>query len=464
MRYTKDIPVFGFYDIVVCGGGFSGFAAAFAAAREGKRVILIEKGSCLGGVGTQAMVNHILGQRIWQNGKIMTCVGGIYDHLERRLVSEGNAVDINQVDMSCPPYGWFPGLAIGLIFNGEAMKSLLEQMLTEMAVNILYLTDIVDVLLENNSVTGILVHNKSGLQVIKGLQFVDATGDGDICAMSGCHFDYGDEEHGTASASLEMHVENVDHQALTDYMRQTRDVRFRALIEPLQQAGKWPFPYNIFISVMMTQKDVFMINTIRQVGIDGTNGQSLTQGIIDGRKENLQLFSVMKEHFPGFQNARIRQIAPMIGIRETRRIHGEYTLTVEDLITGRDFTDGIAVSGYGWDLPHPKHPSLQPFHGIARQSPYTQIPYRCLVPKGINNLIMAGRCISTEREVMGPVRVMGPCLAMGECAGLASAIAIELQIPFRDVPINTLQEKIHSYGGITNRSQIRPFSSTCTQS
>lgn len=140
-------------------------------------------------------------------------------------------------------------------------------------------------------------------------------------------------------------------------MKTTNDVRFRDIIDDLKEKGKLNFPYEIFISVMLTEKDIFMINTIRQVGIDGTDIDSLTQGIIDGRKENFELFEIARNYFPGFKNARVREIAPIIGIRETRRIIGEYTLTVEDLISGKSFDDCIALSGYGWDMPDPKNPS-----------------------------------------------------------------------------------------------------------
>ena len=132
-------------------------------------------------------------------------------------------------------------------------------------------------------------------------------------------------------------------------------------------------------------------------------------------------------------------------------IIGEYTLTVEDLITGKDFPDSIALSGYGWDMPNPKKPSDQPFHAVQRKSPITQIPYGSLVPQGINNLITVGRCISVEREVLGPVRVMGPCIAMGEAAGIATALALEENKSYNKVNTNTLREKIVAKGGLVDR-------------
>jgi hypothetical protein len=394
------------------------------------------------------MVNHILGVRTFEDGVLKQCVNGVFDELERRLLALGAGVDVRDVDPDLNPHGWKRGLATGLVFDGEAMKLLLEQMLAEVGAGVLYYTDILDVCRQGARIAGVVVHNKSGLSVIGGKCFVDATGDGDIAAFCGCAYECGGEEGGLAAASLEMHVEGVDREELERYMYETKDFRFRAIIARLREQGVWKFPYEIFISVKLCRDDVFFINTIRQVGIDGTNARSLTAGTVEGRRENLALLDIMRVHFPGFAQARLRQIAPMIGIRETRRIRGDYVLTTTDLIEGTVFPDTIAVSSYGWDLPHPKHPSLQPCAGIKRRSPYTHIPYRCLLPIGIENLIAVGRCISCEREVLGPVRVMGPCLAMGEAAGIAAALAKDGA--FRSVNTDALRARIQAHGGIVN--------------
>jgi len=451
MVYSKNIEIKETYDLVVCGGGFSGFSTAYSAAREGLKVLLVERNASLGGVGTNGLVNHILGERFMDNTEVKTCVGGLFSKLEEEILKIDGAVDFKEVDLDLPPHGWISTLGIGLIFDKEKMKLLLEQMLISVGVKILYMTDIVDVITQDDTISGIVVHNKSGLYCIKAKYFADATGDADVCEMSGVETYKGDEEGGLAAASLEMHLENVDYNELNAYMQNTRDIRFKAIIEDLKEKGLWKFPYEIFISVMLTEKDTFMINTIRQVGIDGTNAKSINQAIIDGRKENFELFEVAKKYFPGFKNARIREIAPVIGIRETRRIKGEYTLTVEDLITGKDFEDSVALSGYGWDMPNPKKPSYQPFHGVAKKSHITQIPYRCLLPKGVSNLITVGRCISVEREVLGPVRVMGPCIAMGEAAGIATALAFENNTAYNKVNTDELRQKIVLNGGFVDR-------------
>lgn len=457
MIYQKKIECKYSYDIVVCGGGYAGFAAAYAAAREGKKVLLVEKGSCLGGVGTDGLVNHILGVRyIDHNDEITTCVAGIFKMLEEELIQRGGALPLDRDSLSLTPHGWGKGLGTGLIYDKEYMKLLLEEKLTEVGVKILYQTDIIDVVLEHDEIRAVVVHNKSGLFSIEGTNFIDATGDGDVCFLSGCSMEKGDEEGGMAAASLELHLENVDLEELTDYMRRTRDIRFRTIINELKEKGEWDYPYDIFISVLLTQTDVFMINTIRQVGVDGTDGQSISDAILDGRKENFKLLETARKYFPGFRNAKIRQIAPVLGIRETRRLKGRYMLSVEDLLNGVIFDDTIALSAYGWDMPHPKKPSYQPFHenGLTKKLPYTMIPYRSLLPVEISNLIAAGRCISVEREVSGSVRVMGPCIAIGEAAGIAATLAMESKVGFKDVNVRQLKEQIQTYGGIHEISQV----------
>ena len=456
LSYSVTIPCGGEYDVIICGGGFSGFAAAYAAAREGASVLLIERTACLGGVGTSALVNHILGvRRRTEDGRFSVCVQGIFAELEKRLLARDAAVNVKSIDTSLNPHGWKPSLSAGMIFDGEEMKLVLEEMLAEVGVTILYLTDVIDVQRVGARIQSVIIHNKNGLSYIKGNYFADATGDGDLSALAGADYRMGDEEGGLSAASLEMHVENVDSVTLSDYMRRTGDFRFRSLIETAKSNGDWSFDYDIFISVQLCRKDVFMINTIRQVGVNGIDANSLSQGILSGRRESYRLLRIMRKYFPGFENATIRQVAPMIGIRETRRIIGEYTLTVKDLVEGVEFEDGIALSGYGWDMPHPKHPSVQPFKGIQRRSYFTQIPYRCLIPMGLDNVLTVGRCISAEREVLGPVRVMGPCLAMGEAAGIALALATKNTVSsMRSIDVSVLRSKLVAYGGLVDRAQV----------
>lgn len=454
MIYTKEIETGAHYDIIVTGGGMSGFAAAYSAAREGASVLIIERNSALGGVGTSALVNHILGVRAIVDGVLTQCVGGVFSEIEKRILDAGSGVDVRNIDFTINPHGWYPSLGTGLIFDCEKMKLLLEEMLSEVGADILYNTDVIDVTREGDRIKNVIVHNKSGLSAYSADYFVDTTGDADIVRLAGCRCDLGDECGGVSAASLEMHVEGVDKATLCDYMKTTGDVRFKSIIKRLQESGEWTFPYEIFISVNLVRDDVFMINTIRQVGIDGCDAKSLTRGIIEGRRENYELLRIMRAHFPGFANATVRQIAPTIGIRETYRIRGERTLGVTDLIECQHLEDSIAMSGYGWDLPDPKRPTHNPGDTWTRRSIFAEIPYGALVPKGVDNVIVAGRCISTERQALGPTRVMGPCIATGTAAGVASAMALSEKRALRDLDVCALRARLRTLGGLLNREDV----------
>jgi hypothetical protein len=256
-------------------------------------------------------------------------------------------------------------------------------------------------------------------------------------------------------ATLMFVVDNVDQSQLTQYIYEKNSPRFRELIQELRKKGEWPFPYDIFISLQTPERNMFMINTTRICDVDGTDGVSVTSGMMRGRQEVHQLFKVMKRYIPGFANSRIVNVAPVLGVRETRRIVGDYTLTVSDVVARRRFDDCIGISGYGWDLPDPKRPSHQPMHENKVATPHlTPIPYRTLVPRPVTNLICPGRAISIERDVMGPLRVMGPCYAMGEAAGTASAQVVRESLAYKEIDVAKLRETLRANGCVVDIEEL----------
>ncbi|HXK72260.1 MAG TPA: FAD-dependent oxidoreductase, partial [Clostridia bacterium] len=378
MRYIKDIQTKYSYELVVCGGGMSGFASAISAASKGIKTLIVERNGCLGGVATSCMVNHLLGAKHVDSSteSLKKNISGLFDVLADRLISKNYAIDPNKTALYDNPHGWYSTLAEGLVVSSEGLKMEMELMCKESGVDILYLSHICDVIKDESSISHIIVHNKSGLFAIEGKCFVDATSDADIAVYCGCPYIKGRETDGLmAPASLMMHLENVNTEKLRTYIRENNEHRFKKLIKVLKEKGIWSFPYDIFICVQLTKPDTYMINTIRQVGVDGTDGLSISNAILDGRDESFRLFEIVKNHFPGFENSAIFRIADNIGIRETNRIKGVYTLTVEDLIENKKFDDTIAISSYGWDLPDPNKPSIQPMEKTKRKNCYTYIPY-----------------------------------------------------------------------------------------
>ena len=441
LSFRRSIPVSPPCDVLVCGGGPSGIAAALAARRAGLSVRLVEGQGQLGGMSVSGLVSH------WLGGRTSDCrrwvVGGVFRDLTKDAAKRGIAL-IPKPDPKAKyqPHGWYKGqLTAGIPFDPFGMAAFLDERMAKDGVDALLHSQAVDVSVDSGRITHVVVFNKSGLAAIPAKAVVDATGDADIAARSGCQVVKGREGDGlTAPATLQFHVSNVDQDALSAFIHKHNSPRFRKKIQALRKAGEWPFPYDIFISVQLGHKGTMMINTSRLVGIDGTDGASVTDGMVRGRAETHKLLAVLRKHFPGFANARLKAVAPLLGVRESRRLRGEFVLAVEALNTAQRFPDTIGFSAYGWDLPDPKRPSHNPSHGAKR--PVTPIPYRIMVPRPVTNLICPGRAVSVERPVLGPLRVMAPCMAMGEAAGLAAAQVARRGVAFRDVDVRNLRDAL----------------------
>ena len=449
IEYARALPLLDRYEVIVCGGGPSGIPAALAARRLGMKTLLIEATGQLGGVGTSAGVSHLLASRTNDN---QVCVAGIFKEITEELAERGGA--INPDTIATPekynPHGWtgkVSNLTYGVPFDPIQMAIFLDEKMLAADVDLLYFTGVVDVIREKSSaqrISHVIIFNKSGLQAVSGEVFVDATGDADVAARSGCEFVKGRAIDGLMTpASLIFHVENVDQKVLSAYIHETDENRFRNLIAELRERGEWDFPYEIFITVQLTEKGTLMVNTTRICDVDGTDGRSVSRGMMQGRSEVHRLFTLMKRHFPGFEKARIKLVAPVLGVRETRRTVGDFVMTVGDLVEGRDFPDTIGFSGYGWDLPDPKRPSYQPaLHRLKRKRNYTPIPYRVMVPRLVENIICPGRAISVERHVLGPLREQGACYAMGHAAGVAAAMVAKNGGSFAGVDTEALREEL----------------------
>ena len=447
LSFQREIPILEARDVVVCGGGPSGVAAALAARRAGLDVLVVEGQGQLGGMSTSGMVSH------WLGGRTSDCkrwvVGGIFRELAEGAAKRGAALIPKRTGKAeYQPHGWYRGqLEAGIPLDPFGVAAYLDEMMAKDEVDVLLHSQAVDAVVAKGRITHVVVFNKSGLAAVPVKAVVDATGDADLAARTGCAVTKGRDTDGLMTpATLQMHVSGVDQDALSAYIHRHNAPRFRKKIQALRKAGEWPFPYDIFISVQLTEPGTMMLNTSRLVGIDGTDGASVTDGMIRGRAETHQLLAILRKHFPGFADARLKAVAPALGVRETRRLRGDYILTVKDLNAGKDFADTIGYSAYGWDLPNPKRPSDNPSHG--RKRPVTPIPYRVMVPKPITNLICPGRAVSVERPVLGPLRVMAPCMAMGQAAGQAASQVVQDGATFAEVDTDTLRRELKKSGAV----------------
>lgn len=443
------------YDFVVCGGGPAGFAAAVSAARKGLKVAIVERLGCLGGVATAGGINYFLAGRKLdeQSNRHVRVVGGIFDEITDKLIADGNAIEPDTINLHFNPFGWYPRMASGIVFDELAIKVLMDNMCDELGIRVYYNSSLIAANRTNRIIRSIVIHNKDGLISLEANCFADCTGDADLIAAADCSFYKGRESDGLMTpASLEMHVDNVDGDELVRYQNEHQSPKLVEIIERLKKEGIWKFPYEIFVCMQLMDKDVFLINTIRQVCVDGTSEASVSKALAQGRKENIELFKIMKAYFPGFKKARIRKVFDSIGIRESRRICGRAVVTVQAALDGVKYDDCIAATTYNFDLPDPLKPSYDPMMGDAknpnakRRYIVIQIPYRSLLPQEVDNLIVAGRCVSAEREVLGAVRIMGPCMQMGQAAGTAAAMAISAGNNFSEINTCVLQETLWNDG------------------
>lgn len=443
------------YDLVVCGGGPAGFACAVSAGRKGLSVALVERNGCLGGTATSAGVNHLLGGRKLDDrtGEHVRVVGGIFDELTDSLIQNGNAIEPNTIDPNFNPFGWYPRMASGVAFDDTALKIAMDDFCDRAGVRVYYHTALTEVEMEGDRISAAIVWNKDGFVRLTADCFADCTGDGDLSKLAGCLYSKGRSEDGLMTpCSTEMHVDNVDADALVTYQNEHQSPKLVEIIERLKEEGIWTFPYEIFVTIRLVEKDVFMVNTIRQVGIDGTSEASVSKALADGRRENIHLFEIMRTYFPGFRNARIRRMFDYLGVRESRRIQGRYTITVQDALSGKRYEDTVAATTYNFDLPDPLRPSYDTMMGdvkkphAERKHVVIRIPYRTMLPQSVPNLIVAGRCVSAEREVLGPVRVMGPCMMMGQAAGTAAAMSRDTGWDYAAIDVSALRETLWTDG------------------
>ncbi|QGY44269.1 FAD-dependent oxidoreductase [Maribellus comscasis] len=462
--YKQDIPVTSEYDVVVCGGGPSGCAAALSAKREGLKTLLIESMGQLGGMAVTGLVSHWLGGRTQEGAWV---VGGLFKSLAEESASRGYAV-LPQLKEGekYHPYGWFNWFIHGIPLDPFAVDLFLDEKMEMAGVDVLLQTQFVDVITEKNTISHLIVYNRGGLQAIKTKAVIDATGNAEVAFKSGCQTIKGRKEDGKMTpASLIFHVYNVDEKALTEYIEKEKDPKLRKLITELRDKGIWNFPYDIFIATKLVEDGEFYINTNRLTGVDGTDGKSLSEGMKRGRKENQKLMEIFRKYIPGFENARVKTIAPQMGVRETRRIVGDFMLTIDDLAQDKTFDDCIGFSMYGWDLPDPEKPSVQPFANDEitgykykiKKGLSTPLPYRIMLPKPVENLICPGRAVSVEGQVLGPVRVMAPCMAMGEAAGMAAKQVVRKDTSFHQIDIQKLREELKAAGAIIEKEQLPPI-------
>lgn len=429
MKYNKEITNVMEAEIVVIGGGSSGANAAIAAGSEGKKTLLIERYGFIGGTST-TILDTFYGFYIPGSTK-RKVVGGTADRVLNKL-KEREAMFLR-------PNTY--GAGTGVTYDPEVLKVVWEELLVESNVDVLLHSFVVDVVVENKKITGIVIVNKSGYTLVKADVFIDASGDGDVSYLAGFAYDGIHSHIPVQSLTTTFRISNVNEEKTKTFSKQD----MWNWMKEANASGKYHLPREEGSVHITTIPGVMATNMVRLSVPDPTDISELSKAEIKGRKQALEYFRFMKDYLPGYEDAHFLNFSTQIGIRETRRIIGEYTLTKEDVLAAAKFDDAIAECGAPIEDHHANSDTKWEY--LPDGATY-QVPYRCLVPKGSINLLVAGRCLSATHDAHASVRSMGQCMATGQAAGTAASIAVETGVNVNDISIALLHKKLLATGSI----------------
>jgi hypothetical protein len=441
---ARQVPLYGEYDVIVLGGGPAGIAACVAAARAGRRTLLIERYGFLGGMGTAAGVTNFCGLHANVCGEMHRVVQGVASELLARIDRLGG---LNA-----------PHLVLGKIlaqaYDTAAYKIAADDLLGAHKVDILFHALGAGVVMHDaKRINALMVETKAGRQAVAADIFIDCSGDGDLAAWAGAPFEVGDNEGHMLYPSMMFRLNGIDPQKAGEAWR-----TIPALMEEAEARGH-KFPRKGAIVRPQKSQIEWRVNFTqlkRQDGsaINGLEPDDLTRGEIDGRRQAIQAFEFLRT-VPGFENSYIVDLPPQLGIRETRRIVGGHMLSGADVLSCASFEDSIGVNGWPIEA-HVAGDVIFKFPPIPGSRGFNELPYRMLVPEGIDNLLIAGRCASMTHDGQSAARVSGACFVMGEAAGSAAALALSGNTPPRDVAVEKLQQALQQQGAFIGRDQAVP--------
>src|SRR6201990_457554 len=439
---ARQVPLYGEYEVVVLGGGPAGIVAAASAARAGRRTLLIERYGFLGGMGTVAGVTNFCGLHANVHGEMQRVVQGVSADLLDRIDRLGG---LNA-----------PHLILGKIlaqaYDTAAYKIAADDLLAHHKVDILFHALGAGVVMaDERCVDALMVETKAGRQAVRTNIFIDCSGDGDLAAWAGAPFEVGDNAGSMLYPSMMFRLNGIDPDKAGDAWRTIPPLMAKA-----EAAGTHRFPRKAAIVRPQRSQIEWRVNFTQLARSDGTaiNGlepDQLTRGEIEGRRQAVQAFEFLRT-VPGFENSYIVDLPPQLGIRETRRVIGSYMLSGEDALGCASFPDSIGVNG--WPLEqHVAGDVIFKFPPIPQSRGFNELPYRMLVPAGVDNLLVAGRCASMTHDGQSAARVSGACFVMGEAAGMAAALALGGNTNPRDIDVGKLQGQLRQQGAFLGRDQ-----------
>ncbi|MBN1937074.1 MAG: FAD-dependent oxidoreductase [Anaerolineae bacterium] len=405
------------YDVVIIGGGPGGVCAAVGAAQEGASVLLVERYGFLGGMATAGLVNPFMSYRA--GGKKLT--SAVFNELLDRL-EQASALDRD-----------------GQVFDDEGMKIVLDRMMQDHGVDLLLHSTLVGVEMAAGKplIAAAQTVGKSGRLDVRGTVFVDSTGDGDLAALAGAPCEKGRKQDGFCQPmTLCFRIGGVAGEpTLAQLRRELTEIYLTA-----KAAGEVSNPREDILIFATTVPHIFHFNTTRVIQRDATSTLDMTAAELEGRRQTAELVDLFRRKSPRFKDAYLIKTAAQIGVRESRRVMGQYVLDVDDVLEAAKFADGIARSNYPVDIHSPTGEGTVIQH--LPPGEFYEIPYRCLVPPGVDNLLIGARCISSTHEAHSSLRVMPVVAGIGEAAGIAAAWAVREGVPPKDIDGTKLKKRV----------------------
>ncbi len=437
---AQRTPLLAQTEVLVLGGGPAGIAAAASAAAAGREVLLVERYGFLGGMGTAAGVTNFCGLHGNVHGKMQRVVHGVADELLQRIDALGG---LNA------PHEIF-GRTLAQAYDGAAYKCAADELLLGRGVKLLFHALAAGALMhEAGHIDALLVETRSGRRALGAQIFIDASGDGDLMAWAGAPWQQGDVMGDLLYPTLMFRVAGVDDGRAGEAWREVgprmaeaqragrhRFARQGAILRPMKHAGEW-------------RVNVTQIANAQGRAMDGTDALQLSAGEVEGRRQVREFFAFLRSEMPGFEQAYLLEIAPQVGIRETRRLVGQAVLTRDDVLGCADFDDSIGVNA--WPLEQHVAGDVRWSWPAEGSRGFNQLPWRMLLPQGVPNLLVAGRCASMSAEAQSAARVSGGCFVMGEAAGLGAALALQGGCSVADIDVAVLQRRLQQQGAWLGR-------------